>query len=157
MTTTPRIIGAIPIDIRKYHTQLLRNATFGELDIAELTVDDPVLVSLRQTCVLNGLTINTSWEDRLYKLHDYCFGAGSIFTHDDPGMGLTAGALVAVADLSRSFQDDMDCHCLLFAEGQHIEIRVGNVFLFDADKEHAWMANCRWLVALQSVLPPTPP
>jgi hypothetical protein len=157
MTTTPRIIGTIPIDVEKYHTQLLKNATFGEIDVAELKVDDPVLVSLRQVSVSNGLTINTSWENRYYGLYDYSFAAGSIFAHDDPGMGLTVGVLVAVADLSRFFQDDMDGHCLLFAEGQHIDIGVGNVFLFDADKEHAWMANCRWLIAMQSVLPPTPP
>jgi hypothetical protein len=155
MITTPEIIGTIPIDADKYHRQLLKNASFSWVDIAEITSDDSVLVSLRQTAAAKGLIINTSWEDRHYGLHNYCFAAGSIFAHEDPGMGLTVGVLVAVADLSRFFRDSMD-QCALFAEGQHIDIRVGNVFLFDANKEHAWMANCRWLIATQSVLFPAP-
>jgi hypothetical protein len=157
MIITPKIIGTIPIDTQKYHRQLLKKAFFSKVDIEGITPNDSILVALRQTAVASGLIINTSWKDRYYGLHDYVFSAGSIFAHEDPGMGLTVGVLVAVADLSRSFHDGMNGECALFAEGQHICIRVGDVFLFDADKEHAWMANCRWVIATQSVLPPVPP
>jgi hypothetical protein len=51
--------------------------------------------------------------------------------------------------LSSSFGADDEC--LLFTKGKFLSLAIGEVFLFDSDTEHAWMANCRWLIACQSV------
>jgi hypothetical protein len=39
----------------------------------------------------------------------------------------------------------------LIAQGKSIDLQIGNVFVFNGNFDHAWIANCRWLIASQSV------
>jgi hypothetical protein len=149
MTTTVRKIGKIPIIVTKRHQMILKKyADFGNIDGTDISSDDPILIDLRKRAMACGYELVDDLS--LYGETSYTFSAGSAMPHDDPGMGLTAAVLVATRDLSPAFQDTVS-YCTFFAEGQHQEIQIGDVFVFDADKEHAWMANCRWLLAMQAI------
>jgi hypothetical protein len=148
MTTTLRKIGKIPIIETVQHRDMLKRAGFGEINTDHISSEEPVLIDLRKRVMACGYEL-VSHRPR-YGEKDYTFSAGSAMPHDDPGMGLTAAVLVATRDLSRAFEDTVS-YCTFFAEGQYQTIQIGDVFVFDADKDHAWMANCRWLLAMQAI------
>ena len=125
----------------------------GDVGSREIVRSDPVLAELRRRCAIRGLTFAEK-APRPYPLADYTFGAGSVFPHDDDGFGLTAGVLVATAPLAEHLYEwDEKEKCVLFAARSRLELKIGDAFVFNANKEHAWMANCRWVLALHHVCP----
>ena len=153
---TPKIIGRIPIVKTPYHTKLMRNSILGDLDDSDFAENDPVHSALCDLCESQGYMTDNDWR-RGFNSYGYIHGIGSIFPHTDKGMGLTACALVAIEKITKSLgwsADDLDkidgC-AFIYDSGVVSEITPGDVFVFDANKLHAWMTNCRWVLALQSV------
>jgi hypothetical protein len=152
MTTSPQVIGKIDhITRTEQHSRMLKSVLIGELESEVIYGYDPVLTGLRKVCAASHYAPSTT--SPLYPDFGYVFSCGSAFPHDDEGMGLQAGVIVAVEPLSKRFDGIFSsCSpCVLLSQGQTIQLDVGDVFIFDADYEHAWMANCRWVVALQSI------
>ena len=156
MRRYPEKIGCLfgGLDTSKQRKLLRRKLYIGEIELAETNKN--VLPELELVCGNAGYRFRT--EPRTgYALNDCVFGAGSVGPHNDMGMGLTAIALLAVVDLSRNFaaepfRDDWnDGDCVLFAGGTYLHIQIGDVIVFNADQEHAWMSNSRWLLLSQSV------
>lgn len=157
MSKYPLHIGSVPLDCcdRPHQRSIIRGKAYlGEIDTHPMDGDDPVREELEQLCAFHGYQFNQSHPGP-YSPFDYTFGAGSARPHIDGGMGLTAGVLVAIGDLSRSLPDESfypdQQQCILAAGGDFLPIGVGDAFIFNADKEHAWIANCRWVIAIQSV------
>lgn len=92
--------------------------------------------------------------DSMYGDKDYAVGAGTVFTHSDQAMGLTAGCLVATAPITPAAIESawaVPGGCSLVANGKEIELGVGDCFVFNADFPHMWVANCRWAIAIMSI------
>jgi hypothetical protein len=147
----PRILGRMKVKKNSFHDTLLRQASrywLGSVHTAYPNSSDPTLGDLRKACSLHGFAFKDNSD--LYYFSDYVYGAGSVSPHKDSGFGFAVGVLVATRPLSKSLESDGE-ECFLFTKGKILSITVGEVFLFDSDAEHAWMANCRWLIATQSV------
>lgn len=148
----PQIIGWIDPDLCNLprHKKMLRpRPSVGGIDTEDLKHDDPIRLALQQKCKAKGFVFCSNSAGP-YSDYDYSFGAGSVFTHTDTGMGLTAGVLVAA---TRLVSDDggPPYGCELIANGKALDLSIGTAFVFNADKPHAWLANCCWLIALQHV------
>lgn len=153
---TPKTIGRIPIVKTPYHKNMMKNSNLGDLDDSDFAENDPVHSALCDLCESQGYMTDNDWR-RGFNSYGYIHGIGSIFPHADKGMGLTVCALVAIEKITRSlgwsFADlhKIDGCALIYDSGVVFEIMPGDVFVFDADRLHAWMANCRWVLALQAV------
>lgn len=161
--TYPMKIGTLScaVNTRQQRKLLMRPMDLGDINVAES--DTKALGSLRQVCEDFGFAVIMDRGRSAYALDDCVFGAGSIGPHDDKSMGLTACALLSTVNLSRSLVAD-DFHdnyesgkCVLFANGQHMHINMGDVFVFNADVKHAWMSNCKWLLQSQAIRRPRSP
>ena len=123
----------------------------GGVNSSEIGANDPVLVELGELCARQGFRFAAK-APAPYSLKDYVFGAGSVFPHDDGGMGLTAAVFVAAAKLSTGHLEwDTEEECHLLSGGRCMELSVGDAFIFNADVEHAWISNCRWVLACHHV------
>jgi hypothetical protein len=149
----PKIIGKISIEKTPSHEVFLRSGSVGEIYDDKPCDNDPIFRDLCDLCTKQNLRPISSSRS-FYTPVSYSYGIGSIPPHSDKGMGLTAGVLVATAAISNDLYKS-DLHdCYLFhqhAEVLMYKIQIGDVFIFDADCHHAWMANCRWLLALHAV------
>ena len=74
---------------------------------------------------------------------------GSVGMHDDHGMGLLLNWVLKVNNLSRSPWSSHGPE--LITKQGCLEIREGDVFVFDANKDHAWLSNDRCLLAQVTV------
>ena len=124
----------------------------GEVNVAPVHRNDSVLVELERACKLQGFVFNKEHPGP-YSECDYTFGAGSVGFHNDGGMGLTAAVLVAVAPIAPAIEESLFGRetCELVSGGKFLRLKVGDAFVFNGDVEHAWIANCRWVIVVQSV------
>ncbi len=74
--------------------------------------------------------------------------AGSVGWHHDDGMGLLLSWLIHESQLSR--KEHASDKQLIYPGGA-IDVRVGDVFLFNANKGHAWYSNSRCTLAQMTV------
>jgi hypothetical protein len=145
----PKVIGRIPITLTAYHEKLLRRSILGQVHESSFEKDDPIHVALCDLCNSQGYSPNNNSRGG-FNPFGYIHGIGSIFPHDDFGMSLTACALVTIDKIADSLDDSGD---FAFIQGPEVltDIKIGNVFVFDADETHAWMVNCRWVMASQTI------
>lgn len=72
--------------------------------------------------------------------------SGSVLPHTDRGLGLIANWLFYQKDLD-NFEDHgkslktYNDRSILVTKRKNLELSVGDVFIFNGDKEHAWMSN----------------
>lgn len=150
-----QVLGSIDINETSYHRKMLRESTRYGLGYAwpePISREDPILIELQAICELNECT--PKLRDRVggYSNPFYLCGAGSITPHEDTGLGWTINALVSTKDLSKNFQSGDEVNsCTLLAQGRHIIVQEGDVFLLNTNIEHTWVANCRWLLVGQGV------
>jgi hypothetical protein len=132
-----QVLGSIDINETSYHRKMLRESTRYGLGFAwpePISREDPILIELQAICELNECTP---------KLRDRV---------EDTGLGWTINALVSTRDLSKNFQSGYEVNsCILLAQGRHIIVQEGDVFLLNTNIEHTWIANCRWLLVGQGV------
>ena len=147
-TPNPQILGTLLVCETRHHRGILKTARLGCAD-SRLTKEDPLLMDLQEMCSFYGYKPKDESCIALYSNPFYICGAGSIVPHKDTGLGLTANILVSTKDLSRTYQSEDDC--MLFVQGKYTKIKVGHVFLLNTNVEHAWMANCQWLILGQAI------
>jgi len=147
----PRVLRHMTIKTNSFHKTLLKQATqyyLGSVHTAYPEENDLILDSLRKICNLHGFEFKRKNSKFCYP-SGYIYGAGSVEPHYDNSFGLSLGVLVATQNMTRTITT-ID-NCFLFASNKVLTINVGVVFLFNSDARHAWMANCRWVIASQSV------
>ena len=95
----------------------------------------------------------------LFPAYDYTYGAGSIEWHEDDGYGFMAGVLLHTAPLTRQLGPDhrSSSPCALLTGKNTLPLYVGDLFIFNADRTHSWMANCKWLLACFMIRPTRKP
>ena len=79
----------------------------------------------------------------------YC--KGSVPPHDDPQLGLTALWLVNVKPLHRNQQGFYPGRQSFYSSKQWLEVCLGEIIVFDADKEHAWLSNYHCSMIMQTI------
>lgn len=148
------ILGMLPVHETCYHRKILKEVELGFVDSATAE-EDPILtdmqnwIDLQKMRGLHGYDLKNESCIAGFSNPFYVSGAGSIIPHKDTGLGLTINILVSTKHLSRTYQSEDDC--MLFAQGKYTKIKVGHVFLLNTNVEHAWMANCRWLILGQAI------
>lgn len=128
-----------------------KRALLGNVDPITLCFDEPVLV------VLSEAIKNHSFRQR------DCFGysprscvtlRGSVGMHDDPGFGLVVNWFIAQRSLPFLGEENYsakgvwagdDCYFAdqvqLISNGKGLSLLPGDIFVFDANKPHAWISN----------------
>lgn len=66
--------------------------------------------------------------------------------HDDPGHGMCASVL-----LYQNKRKGRDNFCQLLTRHGGLSLTVGDVFVFDANKGHAWLSNVDCLLAMMTI------
>lgn len=79
----------------------------------------------------------------------YC--KGSIQPHHDPDYGLVALWLVSVKQLHRIQSGFQSEDPSLYGSRRWLDVRLGEIIVFDADKEHAWLSNYHCSMIMQTV------
>ena len=127
-----------------------KNIGIGEVYTAEIKTDASLklLSNFFQTLADNGYAKRY---DSPYNSLSLTYCKGSIQPHDDPRYGLVALWLVSVKQLHRiqhGFQSDDPFFC---SSNQWLDVRLGEIIVFDADKEHAWLSNYHCSMIMQTV------
>ena len=96
----------------------------------------------------NGYTTrNSQWYDSLSLT--YC--KGSVQLHTDPQFGLAALWLVSVKALHKDQQSFEPDRPSFYSSKQWLDVRLGEIIIFDANKEHAWLSNYHCSMIMQTV------
>jgi hypothetical protein len=98
---------------------------------------------------MHGFTTKTN-KGEFFHPNGYLYGAGSVSPHIDDTNHATVAVLVATENLAPDL-DSNNNYCELVTRDQCLSIKKGDVFIFDGSKKHAWIANCRWVIAFQDV------
>lgn len=137
--------------VQKAPKKLLRQAYLGSVDVASMggPAQEKFRSELDPLLHAHGFHFRRpAFYRRLYGHADYTVGAGSIDPHEDGSYGHMALVLLAQAPLSRKLISNWPGdECQLHASNTWQPLDVGDVVIFNADYTHAWLANCRWLLA----------
>jgi hypothetical protein len=110
--------------------------------------NDPLIAKLLDVGQEHGLAFK---EQSCYTGSSYLPIRGSVPWHNDSGIGLLLNWLVMSANLE-GYKDCMyhnDCH-LLTRHGQ-LEIKVGDIFVFNGNIGHAWISNSQCMLVQSTV------
>ena len=124
------------------------NMSVGEVYTAEIDKEQPsnALADFFHVLVNSGYAIR---ESQFSLSLTYC--KGSVQPHDDKGYGLAALWLVSVKPLHKHQREFYPEKPLLYSSKQWLDVRLGEIIVFDADKEHAWLSNCHCSMIMQTV------
>jgi len=137
-----QILGKIDPVEAGFTTEKLSNFCssnyLGEVD--PITLDPTFLCYKRLQAFAedNGYKLS---QVRLYNSSSILPLCGSVGMHDDEGMGLLMSWIVHYEELSESF-NSYDYMQLVYPGGA-LDLKLGDVFVFNADKPHAWISNSR--------------
>ena len=122
----------------------------GEVYTAEIEIDASLklLSNFFQTLADNGYAKRYNSPYNSLSL-TYC--KGSIQPHHDPGYGLVALWLVSVKQLHRIQSGFQSEDPSLYGSRRWLDVRLGEIIVFDADKEHAWLSNYHCSMIMQTV------
>ena len=115
----------------------------GEVDPQAVRNDDPLIAKLLDVGQEHGLVFK---QQGWFTGSSYLPIRGSVPWHDDSGIGLLLNWLVKSKDLV-GYKDCLshnDCH-LLTRHGQ-LEIKVGDIFVFNGNIGHAWVSNSQCML-----------
>lgn len=124
----------------------------GEVEVARIGDNTPAMPELREAWAAAGLEPCNPPKPGYCRL-SYTYGAGSVFPHDDLGYGLVSVTLVATAPIHESIDSEWETTglCVLHTNRTRIRLELGETVIFNADCEHSWMANGRWVLINQCV------
>jgi hypothetical protein len=73
---------------------------------------------------------------------------GSVPVHQDKGMGLLLSWLIH----QEQIQGVLDCYpTQLVTRTRDLDLKVGDVFVFDSDQDHGWISNTMTLLIQMSI------
>jgi hypothetical protein len=127
-----------------------KDMSIGAVYTAEIKKDllSSSLSNFFQLLASNDYTVRDStWYTSLSLT--YC--KGSVRPHNDPKYGLTALWLVSVKPLhknQRGFESEAPS---FYSSKQWSDVYPGEVIVFDADKEHAWLSNYHCSMIMQTI------
>jgi len=120
----------------------------GEVDPQGASDNDPLITKLLDIGKEYGLILK---KQSFYTGSSYTPVRGSVPWHNDNGIGLLLNWLVASKDLA-GYKDCLshnDCH-LLTRHGQ-LEIKTGDIFVFNGNIGHAWISNSQCMLVQTTV------
>jgi hypothetical protein len=79
----------------------------------------------------------------------YC--KGSVLPHNDPSYGLTALWLINVKPLHKNQRGFKPEAPSFYSPKQWSDVYPGEIIVFDADKEHAWLSNYHCSMIMQTI------
>ena len=122
----------------------------GEVYNTEITRDASLklLSNFFQALADNGYTERY---DSPYSSLSLTYCKGSIEPHCDPEYGLVALWLVSVKQLHRIQHGLRSEDPSLYGSRRWLDVRLGEIIVFDADKEHAWLSNYHCSMIMQTV------
>ena len=127
-----------------------RNMSVGEVYTTEILTDasSKLLSNFFQLLTRNGYAKRDSC--RYYSL-SLTSCKGSVDPHDDPGLGLAALWFVHRKPLHKSQQGWLGEPPVLYGSRQWLDVRLGEIIVFDANKEHAWLSNYHCSMIMQTI------
>lgn len=151
----PHVLKNIQIDslwpeIAKAVKQNLDNEGkyLGEVDPLFTKKDDPLMAKLLDVGEQCGLVFR---QQNRYTGSSYLPICGSVPWHDDSGIGLLLNWLVA----SRNLEGYKDClshnNCHLLTRHGELEIKAGDIFVFNGNIGHAWISNSQCMLVQTTV------
>jgi hypothetical protein len=155
--TRPKIIGYLTGcgELNRPDQRRLAADANLESGIDSITMDptDPIVDALKHVVNRAGYRVMLDASRcRPYDHQGYVTGMGSAYFHADPGMGLQVAVMVATQPLVRKGYTHRYLEtCQFTSRGKWIDCKIGDVFVFNGDYYHAWIANCRWALATHSI------
>ena len=127
-----------------------KDISIGEVYTAEIKIDASLklLSNFFQTLTDNGYIKRDGSPYNSLSL-TYC--KGSIQPHHDPDYGLVALWLVSVKRLHQNQHGFQSEDPVLYSSKQWLDVRLGEIIVFDTDKEHAWLSNYHCSMIMQTV------
>lgn len=114
----------------------------GDIEEVESKLQDQAIQAIIKAAKNNGYKYAN---DRLhYSNHSYDIINGAVGWHKDPGLGK-----VALALLNNGHNDTSGCQ--LITKHGALNVHQGDVFVFNADEDHAWISNSWCIVATVTV------
>ena len=126
------------------------NMSAGEVYTAEIDKEQPsnALTDFFRILVDNGYATR---ESQLFASLSLTYCKGSVQPHDDEGFGLAALWLVSVKPLHKHQREFYPEKPLIYSSKQWLDVRLGEIIVFDTDKEHAWLSNYHCSMIMQTV------
>ena len=127
-----------------------KDISIGEVYTAEIKIDASLklLSNFFQTLTDNGYTKRDGSPYNSLSL-TYC--KGSIQPHYDPDYGLVALWLVSVKRLHQNQHGFQSEDPVFYSCKRWLDVRLGEIIVFDANKEHAWLSNYHCSMIMQTV------
>ncbi len=116
----------------------------GEVDPI---VDSPGISPTAQTliAVAKNYNLEPNLNIKRYSVRSFLPLSGSVGWHNDKGLGLILSWVLFETDLT-GFKVETPRSMLLMTNSTRLKLRTGDIFIFNADAEHAWMSNTTCLL-----------
>ena len=126
------------------------NMSVGEVYTAEIDKEQPsnALANFFRVLVNSGYAMR---ESQLFASLSLTYCKGSVQPHDDEGFGLSALWLVSVKPLHKNQREFYPEKPLLYSSKQWLDVRLGEIIVFDTNNEHAWLSNYHCSMIMQTV------
>ncbi len=116
----------------------------GEVDpVSDEPGTSPTAISLINTAKEFNLEPNTNitW----YSTRNFLELTGSVGWHNDKGLGLLLSWVLYETDIP-GFSADYNHKMTLMTTKTRLELKTGDIFVFNSDADHAWMSNTTCLL-----------
>lgn len=127
-----------------------KDMMIGAVYTAEIKKDllSSSLSDFFQLLISNGYATR---ESQWYTSLSLTYCKGSVLPHNDPNYGLTALWLVSVKPLHKNQREFGPQAPSFYSSSQWSDVYPGEVIVFDADKEHAWLSNYHCSMIMQTI------
>lgn len=109
----------------------------GEIEPSHLIPTDPMRKSLLALLPVYGLKRR---DPPHYSSPTFLQVKGSVEMHDDPGLSNVLSWFVNKQTIGRHYTENRSIQ-LITKSADPLELHVGDVFIFNADYDHAWISN----------------
>ena len=114
-----------------------RSDSLGDIEPLSPDPSFPAVKTLEQVAQESKLTLRDS---AFYDMRSVMTIAGSVGRHEDPRLGLVLNWILEVKNLP-GYEDSSWKPAQLIAGGKALDLREGDIFIFNADRPHAWVSN----------------
>lgn len=144
----PKLSGVNFSVLKKY---LRATCELGQvMPFASLPPEDKCFQLLKKRAEYEGFVYRDKC--KFYGSREIILVSGSVAEHRDEGMGLVLSWLIYQKPLKGKSAAEYSC-CLQTRKGEHA-VTLGDVFLFNATHNHAWMSNFDCAIAQITVSKP---